>query len=610
MNADSTMSASDGNDSVISGTNSQHAAQADPFLHLTRASGSLHSDGESEANFNGSVSSNPTSPAPGQDAADIDMDAGSEASDHKDEPEDDSGLEDEPIPERLNKYHGPPSTWRSWTEQERLLAASLDQIRAADLSIHLYNAHAMKRRLRTKEQQNKVPSWGRKERWVGTRDNSEESTVDEDGDPFFVPPKVWTAWPLPPDEGPREGEKMLGRKEYEDEAWTLRKEGSGMPSEELQELLVAEFLKRAKERFRQREWESSDEEVGVTSGSEDVSMKKARKTSASASGSHDDALKSEKGIYLKPVIMADDDRAREILRPTVRHILSKLDGLLVGLHHARQAHLPTGDETTASETQTDMEETAPAPKKRQAKRRRKRKRISKTNGKTGLDAEPAIDLDTDSDSNFSPSIQLSPSPPRPRPEKRQRSTLSPRSASLSRQKRQKRLGLRDWSDVLGVASLVGFDAAVVERATERCTKLFGEGIRFRTLHEGKEADSETEHISGKRRKLPGPPQEIVPRAVDEPSTHEQSKNPMLLAADGRYYCPWKYCKRSQLGFARSWNANKHLKEIHDDKRPYKYKDNTEVEEELVGGIHVDGFMKPIQARPGWRGKDYEESVAN
>lgn len=594
------MSSSDAGNSVISGTAPQHAAQADPFLQVTQPSDSIYSDSEPEANPNGSTPPNPPSPAPGHNEVDVDMDGGSEASDHEDEPEDESGAEEEHIPDRPNKYHGPPSTWRSWTEQERLLAASLDQIRAADLSIHLYNAHAMKRRVRTKEQQNRVPSWVSKERWMETGDNSEESGLDEDGDPFFVPPKVWTAWPMPPDEVPREGEKILGRKEEEDERWTLRKEGSGMPSEELHEALIAEVLKRAKENFRQREWESSDEEVGLASASGGVSIKKARETSASAAESHDDTFKSKKNRVLKPVIMADDDRAREILKPTVRHILSRLDGVLMGLHHARQAYLPTGDETTASETQTDMEETSLAPRKGTSKPRRKLTRNSKRKGKTALGAEPAVALDTDSGSNFTPSIQTSPTSPQPGPEKKQRKSLSPRSASLSRQKRRKRLGLRDWSDVLGVASMVGYDAAVIERATERCTRLFGEGIRFRTLHEGKGADSETEYVSGGKTISRDRSQEPVP----EPSAHKRFKNLAQPAADDRYYCPWTYCKRSQVGFARLWNFKKHLKEIHDERRPQT--EVTEVTEELLGGVHVDGFMKPIQARVGWRGKDSEK----
>lgn len=47
---------------------------------------------------------------------------------------------------RPNRYVGPSSTWQSLTEQERGLAASLDALRNQDLSIHLYNAHRLKKR--------------------------------------------------------------------------------------------------------------------------------------------------------------------------------------------------------------------------------------------------------------------------------------------------------------------------------------------------------------------------------------------------------------------------------------------------------------------------------
>lgn len=52
---------------------------------------------------------------------------------------------------RPNRYNGPASTWQSLTEQERGLAASLTQLRDQDLSIHLYNAHALKVRARAHE---------------------------------------------------------------------------------------------------------------------------------------------------------------------------------------------------------------------------------------------------------------------------------------------------------------------------------------------------------------------------------------------------------------------------------------------------------------------------
>jgi hypothetical protein len=49
--------------------------------------------------------------------------------------------------ERENRFTGPASTWRDYTADERGLIASLDQERAGDLGVHLYNAHALKSRL-------------------------------------------------------------------------------------------------------------------------------------------------------------------------------------------------------------------------------------------------------------------------------------------------------------------------------------------------------------------------------------------------------------------------------------------------------------------------------
>lgn len=69
---------------------------------------------------------------------------------------DDSEQTDDLEPLRPNKWQGAPSTWTTLTVQERGLAASLDQIRNADLSIHLYNAHALKRRAREFEENPEV----------------------------------------------------------------------------------------------------------------------------------------------------------------------------------------------------------------------------------------------------------------------------------------------------------------------------------------------------------------------------------------------------------------------------------------------------------------------
>jgi hypothetical protein len=47
---------------------------------------------------------------------------------------------------RARKSTGAQSTWRQLTNEERLVSTSLTQLRDQNLSLHLYNAHAMKRR--------------------------------------------------------------------------------------------------------------------------------------------------------------------------------------------------------------------------------------------------------------------------------------------------------------------------------------------------------------------------------------------------------------------------------------------------------------------------------
>jgi hypothetical protein len=62
----------------------------------------------------------------------------------QDEEEESSDESDEIV--RPNRWTEAPSTWRAITKQERSVATSLDVLRNRDLSVHLYNAHALKKR--------------------------------------------------------------------------------------------------------------------------------------------------------------------------------------------------------------------------------------------------------------------------------------------------------------------------------------------------------------------------------------------------------------------------------------------------------------------------------
>ena len=61
-----------------------------------------------------------------------------------------------------NRFKGPRSTWRKLTEDERLVFISMTQMRDQDLSVHLYNAHAMKRRHYGEEPGSKPGPWASK----------------------------------------------------------------------------------------------------------------------------------------------------------------------------------------------------------------------------------------------------------------------------------------------------------------------------------------------------------------------------------------------------------------------------------------------------------------
>jgi RNA polymerase I specific transcription initiation factor len=63
---------------------------------------------------------------------------------------------------RPNKFSGPKSTWREFTNEERLIHASVTRMRDQNLSIHLYNAHAMKSRHYNAKEASKLEPWSSK----------------------------------------------------------------------------------------------------------------------------------------------------------------------------------------------------------------------------------------------------------------------------------------------------------------------------------------------------------------------------------------------------------------------------------------------------------------
>lgn len=382
---------------------------------------------------------------------------------------------------RPNKYLGPPSTWRDWTAAERQIAASLDQIRATDLSLHLYNFYCLKRRIdSTREWQLETDS--------GTDDGVSTSRRRK----AWLPVKTWTAWPMDPDVVPRESDESTW-----DDGHINAEKRATYPSELLSDLLAARASKKAKERFYEREWEDSDAELPDPPSDRD-----------SRSQGRIPELAADTKQY-EPVVMADDERAKSILRPSINHVLHKFDTLLMGLHHARSSYAMANKTSAHSRPATDDESSV-------GKKRKK-----------GV-SHASVSRTSSRHASSNPSGEAS---------------EAARESSTSFSKLKTGLGLRDWSDVLGVASFSGFPPEVVAKAAERCSNLFDEGIVFRTLYEGKRSYSEVKYAP-----------DMVP--IETLQEFLQSETEQLSSL-------------------------------------------TDSEEEKVGAVHVDGFMQPISMNKSW-----------
>ncbi|PGH14071.1 hypothetical protein AJ80_06075 [Polytolypa hystricis UAMH7299] len=426
----------------------------------------------------------------------------------------------ETVPTRPNKFLGPASTWRTWTRRERQEVTALETIRARDLSIHLYNAFALKRRARYIAENIRLLKPGE----IEGLENDE-----------FAPPKGWTAWPVPPDLVPRRDEHVDGD---EDDTWTMKAPPDERTSAELEECLMAQMLKRSKETFTAREWGKKSmrsHSVGLATASE--TEDKGENTGKEEDDDEDPSMPQD--ANLRPVVQADDEKGTRILRPTARHILSQLDGLLLGLHRARQSYVPV-HYLSVSEGPSETEAEQSSQRQRSQSRPRGLKRTRRLSEEPER-ADKRIDDPGSDKAEAEDEFHLA--------KKRARSQGA----------RQARLGLRDWSDVLGIASMTGWPAAAVMRTANRCAALFEEDMLFRTLGEGK-VQLEKTAGSGPNWKYT-----VDDDGLDQPGSPDNNP-PMSDFVGARYenilFCPVKGCPRHTKGFSRTWNLNQHLRIMH------------------------------------------------
>ncbi|KAK0308643.1 hypothetical protein LTR91_019201 [Friedmanniomyces endolithicus] len=523
-------------------------------------------------------SSSPERTVMGDDEIEARPAARASASVSSDEDQDDSEEQ------RENRFNGPASTWYDHTREERGLAASLDQQCANNLSIHLYNTHALKRRLRDPQLAAAAKPWQSKRTWL---------RMDEEGKAPWHPDSQWTAWPLPARDVPRREEVFGVSPGDVDEDNTYRKSELWRPSDDLENEIQALMLSKAKERFRQRHWVDADDDFHA----QDVQVKREYQARDDRSDSDLPETKSARLPQIatyQSALLADDHEAATITRPT-------LDDLVAGLHTSRvgqrRVRSTSKSRSRSGTTKSRSKSRSQAPAESSA---RGRTRIKAEISATGS-SEESSDADSDHDDNDS-TIPLS---------NKQRGNS---------QRSRHELGQRDWSDVLGIAALVGWDSAVIDRVARRCASLFGEGMAFRTMHETAAERPNDVVVEYK----PG----MISATVDsEAGTGSEEQEPTATAV---YSCPYQECPRHAEGHVKAWRWREHLRRVHklskrqiadiegrqghgetafrspsaeaslsgdtieaDEVGNELTSDVDSSDSEMVGGVHNNGFLRPI-----------------
>jgi hypothetical protein len=464
-----------------------------------------------------------------------------------------------------------------WQAHEIELAQSIDAACISDLNSNLLGASAERKRVQSHVLPPHVRSWQSRYRWTQSKRNR-----------VNLPPPEWISWPLEPHEVPEKDEWFDSIKDGCLFGSPSKKLKPLKPSAELEEVLCAIALEKYRKKWetapsafknRARLYEAAiasqnpgpliegQPALNVAAHGNQIGSLSATDTRLNESTSFQEEscqqlypenlakpIEASDGGTLEPVFSADDERSHRMLQPSIRSTLSKIDALLLGLTYSRVFHDKGNSYAVDTADQKD-EDSAILLK----------------------DSLVLSESDSGSDhGSFS-------TPPHPRDRGRDRDKSKSR-APRNRKKAVSPPGLRDWSDILGIASLTGWNSDVVERAALRCARLFGEGMSFTTFREDE---------------------------IDQPTPEPVHFHPNYLSAlrsESRWttktlQCPHVDCPRSHgQKFTEHHRLVSHIRKVH------KWDPITEqIPVTTVGGVKLDGFMQPIHARQGWRGKDKTKS---
>ncbi|KAK1909394.1 hypothetical protein P3342_011473 [Pyrenophora teres f. teres] len=169
--------------------------------------------------------------AAAEEEEDTDTDSRAESNESEDDEEESEKTA------RVRRNTNQAQKWRNTTEGELQIMDSIEQMEAEDLVAHLYNTHALKRRVRRPTQDlAQLKSWQGRDSWLKTGKDLEFKDAAGLVQPELVPPKAWTAWPDSP-------EKLLRSKTQWASDFALEWHIGGVRDalEELKEELLAIF---------------------------------------------------------------------------------------------------------------------------------------------------------------------------------------------------------------------------------------------------------------------------------------------------------------------------------------------------------------------------------
>lgn len=542
--------------------------------------------------------------------------------------------DDDHHPERSNRFRGPPQTWKSYTAADRQIVESLQQLEDSDLAAHLYDAHALKRRVRKPATElSLLKSWQNKDDWLRQKNDLQYTDAAGQVQTELIPSKDWTAWPVPPTSLYTLNNRF--RRVVvtpEDKEWVIGGSEARDPGEELNDEMLGVFLRLAKDNWNQKDWEDEHQQAArkrsqsrarsrSQSAHSDVEMKNDNEDESGhdaervpPDGGARRGRKPQIEADTRPAILADDAKARRLLQPTITSILSELDDVALALHRTRLNHFGRGvlgEGSSQSEFTTDAETTGRESRSRSRSRTKSalrsrpatRQSSQHMSSRASLapksvkkDLKPPVELE-DSDSASDYGAQFDNKDPHYSAasrslglcRKRSRSESTMDEDDVSNTRDWSRANLMDWSEILGIASVKGWNQEALARTAQRCSTLFGESMSFMPFHEDLATRSRANIVQYTPSTIPGPRESFI-------GTDRPAKRPYFQP--GAIRCPHTDCRGHHKDFAMSYRVIEHCMRAHGYDPRSNDSDN---EDRTHGGVHIDGFLKPITAKQGWLG---------